>query len=731
MRRFCCLAVALLACWTTPGLCEPVSPSSPAAARIAEGTRLCDEAERLSAQGKTAEALALYQAVLRLLPTSPRARTGLAESQKRLRQGAGGSAGTGAPQQRRPPQRGGAELTLHQAAAAGNVARVQELLAHGEDPNTVDAAGSAALHYASHGGHDGVVAALLNRGAEADLPGPGGVRALHLAAAAGAAKVVDLLCDVEANPWLAGPGGQLPAAVARQAGHQELGDRIERYARSDGEPVLPMVLRSASRGGSEWRFVLSPPADGWTSLDFDDTGWQRGRSGFGNRADRWDRVRTRWDTGEIWLRRSLHLTAPQAAAALLYGMFDGDMQVYVNGVCAFSNAGWTGSPAELPMTPEGPGAFRPGRNIVAVRCKTNGAPDYLDLGVALNPYAGMPSAGWENCPAAATIAASVREYMVANHIPGGAVAVMAGPTVRLVRSFGWADRWLQRPLPEDAPLLLASNDKLVSKAGALALVGQGVRYPADGEVITLRTRVLDILRASGHQRVPADPRFADITLEHLLEHQAGLNDTPGPPDVRRLLGLPEGTRVTLRERVDALIAQRLAFTPGEKTAYCNVGYDLVRYLLELVTGDLTRFLRESVFSPVGSKDVLVDRSDPVLRDPREGFYVTWRSPGDNVNDYRLEDYLLLSASAEAMVRFLRRYHVARCTPLEDPATGRWAATPDNGLGVYFGAFGGTFTAMVQRRWSQRSYVVLLNKGGGKGQLLEPIDKVLDQTTGWD
>ncbi len=54
-----------------------VSPADPVSVRIAAGTKACDEADKLLAEGKVAEALKLYQEVLTYLPTSPRAKAGV------------------------------------------------------------------------------------------------------------------------------------------------------------------------------------------------------------------------------------------------------------------------------------------------------------------------------------------------------------------------------------------------------------------------------------------------------------------------------------------------------------------------------------------------------------------------------------------------------------------------------------------------------------------------------
>ncbi|MEN6644024.1 MAG: hypothetical protein ABFE08_16425 [Armatimonadia bacterium] len=56
---------------------QTVTPTSPREVRIAEGIKLCDQADKLLAEGKAQDALKLYQSALKILPTSPRAKAGV------------------------------------------------------------------------------------------------------------------------------------------------------------------------------------------------------------------------------------------------------------------------------------------------------------------------------------------------------------------------------------------------------------------------------------------------------------------------------------------------------------------------------------------------------------------------------------------------------------------------------------------------------------------------------
>ncbi|WP_225413728.1 ankyrin repeat domain-containing protein [Stigmatella hybrida] len=84
-------------------------------------------------------------------------------------------------------------MSLFNAVSAGELARVQALLAEGEDPNLPGERGRTPLMVAGEAGHVAVVRALLAAGAEPFLTDELGETALLIAAAHGQAEVCELL----------------------------------------------------------------------------------------------------------------------------------------------------------------------------------------------------------------------------------------------------------------------------------------------------------------------------------------------------------------------------------------------------------------------------------------------------------------------------------------------------------------------------------------------------------
>ena len=142
-------------------------------------------------------------------------------------------------------------------------------------------------------------------------------------------------------------------------------------------PVLP----TAQRQPQTWRYTLDEPAGDWTAPGFDDAAWKQGPAGFGTEGTPGAVVRTRWETKDIWLRRTFEM-GPEKPATLAWLIhFDEDPDVYLNGVPAAHFPRWTAGYALFAMAPEALAALRPGRNVIAVHSRQTYGGQYIDVGI--------------------------------------------------------------------------------------------------------------------------------------------------------------------------------------------------------------------------------------------------------------------------------------------------------------------------------------------------------------
>ncbi|GAA5938768.1 uncharacterized protein JCM15063_004863 [Sporobolomyces koalae] len=143
------------------------------------------------------------------------------------------------------------DLSLHSAAAKGNVGLVQYALAHGQPVNSV-LNGVLPLHAAASSGSETVVRMLIEAGADVNSPrlprrytnersktsglaaGTQGSTPLHFAAANGHVAIIKLLLSYGANPTAAEKHGLTPETIALEQGYVEAADALRTW-----QPLVP------------------------------------------------------------------------------------------------------------------------------------------------------------------------------------------------------------------------------------------------------------------------------------------------------------------------------------------------------------------------------------------------------------------------------------------------------------------------------------------------------------
>ncbi len=146
-------------------------------------------------------------------------------------------------------------------------------------------------------------------------------------------------------------------------------------------PKRKIVVPASQAKGLAWRYTFDKPADDWAAAEFDASAWKEGPGGFGTKDTPGAIVRTTWDTKEIWLRREFELPEVKTDNLDLLVHHDEDVEIYINGVLAAKATGYTTGYEELPLTPEGRAALKPGKNVMAVRCTQTMGGQYVDVGI--------------------------------------------------------------------------------------------------------------------------------------------------------------------------------------------------------------------------------------------------------------------------------------------------------------------------------------------------------------
>jgi CubicO group peptidase (beta-lactamase class C family) len=171
----------------------------------------------------------------------------------------------------------------------------------------------------------------------------------------------------------------------------------------------------------------------------------------------------------------------------------------------------------------------------------------------------------------------VRDYMERQHIPGVAVAVVKDGKVAASRGFGTANLEHNVPVTPSTVFKVGSVSKQFIAAGVLLLW-------ADGKL-----SLDDSLR----KYFDGAPESWDkVTLRHVLSHTGGL--VREGPAFNPFRIQPDA------EVVRSAFVAPLAFDPGEKWQYSNVGYFAAAEIIQKLTGKpWETFVRERIFQPAG------------------------------------------------------------------------------------------------------------------------------------
>lgn len=147
-------------------------------------------------------------------------------------------------------------------------------------------------------------------------------------------------------------------------------------------PTVTPVLPTAEAEPVNWRFTTAKPADDWFKPDFDASAWKEGAAPFGTNPPGL-RCRSRWSNADLWLRRTVTLPAGEHAHLRFWCYHDEDVTVYVNGVQAAFEGGFTTAYGPLEITPEALALLKPGATVtLAVQVHQTMGGQGIDLGLA-------------------------------------------------------------------------------------------------------------------------------------------------------------------------------------------------------------------------------------------------------------------------------------------------------------------------------------------------------------
>ncbi len=164
---------------------------------------------------------------------------------------------------------------------------------------------------------------------------------------------------------------------------------------------------------------------------------------------------------------------------------------------------------------------------------------------------------------------------------GGLLIIKDGKNI-FNKGFGWADKNKKIPFTPNTLGSMGSITKAFTAAGIMKLTEQN-KLSVDDKLIKF------------FPIIPADK--ANITLHQLLTHSSGFHEF-----LKQDGGDYE--KINTDDFLNRAFSEPLAFIPGEKAVYTNVGFSILAIIIEKVSGlDYEQFLKKNLFEPAGIKNI--------------------------------------------------------------------------------------------------------------------------------
>jgi CubicO group peptidase (beta-lactamase class C family) len=211
----------------------------------------------------------------------------------------------------------------------------------------------------------------------------------------------------------------------------------------------------------------------------------------------------------------------------------------------------------------------------------------LALGLALATTPALADSAPNRDSLSAEVDAAIRQQMTEQRIPGISLAVVRNGKIIKATGYGLANLEVRAPVTPETIFEAGSITKQFAATAIMLLAEEG-KISLDASITKYFPE--------------APPTMKAVTVRHLLTHTSGIPDVDGSLDATQVAKaiVDLHREYTEDELARAYLAQPLDFQPGTKWSYCNVGYELLGFLIHRVTGRYyVEFLRERIFAPLG------------------------------------------------------------------------------------------------------------------------------------
>ena len=191
----------------------------------------------------------------------------------------------------------------------------------------------------------------------------------------------------------------------------------------------------------------------------------------------------------------------------------------------------------------------------------------------------------------------IKAEMQHQHIPGLSLLVVKHGKIVRSEGYGLANVELQVPVKPETVFQSGSVGKQFSATAVMMLVEEG-KVSLDDSLTKYFSE--------------APSSWKDVTIRELLSHTAGFGDYPKDFDFRK--------DWTEAEELKTIEAIPLAFPPGTKWQYSNLGYVTLGILIHRVTGEFYGdFLQQRVFQPLSMQSTRIISEADIVPNRAAGY----------------------------------------------------------------------------------------------------------------
>ncbi|MCX2681441.1 serine hydrolase [Galbibacter sp. EGI 63066] len=120
------------------------------------------------------------------------------------------------------------------------------------------------------------------------------------------------------------------------------------------------------------------------------------------------------------------------------------------------------------------------------------------------------------------------------------------------------------------------------------------------------------------KHIPDYPtRGKSITIHHLLTHTSGIKNYTS---LKSIMDIAKDD-LSPKELVDFFKNEPMDFDPGEQFKYCNSGYVILGYIIELVSGETyENFIETHIFQKIGMENSCYTSDMDIVKNRASGYY---------------------------------------------------------------------------------------------------------------